>query len=72
VISDIVQFKLFVKQEMEARLTEFPAQHVEDLDGDVASVKIALTTFAFDNAEVINDLKRRGKYIRYEKWAKLE
>lgn len=57
---------------MEHRLTEFPALHTEGLDGDLAPVEIALITFAFDNSEVINDLKRRGKYIRNENWQKLE
>ena len=55
---------MYIKQEMEQRLTEFPALHLEDMDGDLAPVKIAIITFAFDNAEVIHDLKRRGLYIK--------
>lgn len=35
-------------------------------------MKIAVTTFAFENSEMIKDLKKRGNYIRNENWAKLE
>ena len=35
---------------------------------EVESVEIAVTTFAFRNAEIINLLKERGTAIRCEKW----
>lgn len=35
---------------------------------EIESVEIAVTTFAFRNAEIINLLKERGTAIRCEKW----
>lgn len=49
---------------MEARLTEFPGLGIDGPEGDEAPVKIAIVTFAFDNAEIIYNLTRRGQYIR--------
>ena len=34
----------------------------------VEHIKIAVTTFAFKNAELINLLKERGEIIKQEKW----
>ena len=34
-------------------------------------IKIAQITFAYDNMELINDLKKRGKLIKTEKWKKV-
>jgi len=31
-------------------------------------VKVAVTTFAFKNAKIINLLRERGTYIRNEQW----
>jgi hypothetical protein len=45
-------------------LTEFPGLGIDGDEGDDMPVKIAIVTFAFDNAEIIYNLKRRGKYIR--------
>jgi hypothetical protein len=44
---------------MEMRLTEFPDLGI---DGDEADehIKIAVVTFAFDNAEIIYALTKRG------------
>lgn len=56
---------------MEQRLTEFPALHIDGIDGDLAPIKIGLITFAFDNSEVILGLKKRGNYIKKENWDKL-
>lgn len=53
---------------MEQRLTEFPALHIDGIEGDLAPIKIALITFAFDNSEVIAGLKKRGNYIKKENW----
>lgn len=57
---------------MEARLTEFPALGIDGPEGDEAPVKIACVTFAFDNAEIIYSLTKRGQYIRQCKWAAFE
>ena len=35
------------------------------------AVKIAIITFAFDNAKVIKWLRRRGEFIQNEEWRKL-
>ena len=39
---------------------------------DSDEVKIAQITFAFDNAKVINWLKKRGSFIQSQKWDKLD
>lgn len=36
------------------------------------TIKIAIVTFAFDNAEMIKRLRKRGKAIRKEKWELLD
>ena len=41
-------------------------------EGDEERVRIAIITFAFDNAKVINWLRQRGTHIKNEAWAKLE
>jgi hypothetical protein len=55
---------------MEARLTEFPGLGIDGPEGDEAPVKIAVVTFAFDNAEIIRRLTTRGQYIKQQKWKK--
>jgi hypothetical protein len=40
---------MYVKDEMESRLTEFPALGIDGPEGDAAPVKIAVVTFAFNN-----------------------
>jgi len=37
-------------------------------DEPVEHVKIAVTTFAFKNAETINLLRERGNIIKEERW----
>lgn len=49
---------------MEMRLTEFPGLGIDGPEGDEAPVKIAIVTFAFDNAEIIYNLTYRGQYIK--------
>lgn len=55
---------------MEQRLTEFPALGIDGDEGDEAPVKIAVVTFAFDNAEIIYALTKRGMYIKNQNWKK--
>jgi hypothetical protein len=71
-ISEIGQFRTYVKNEMEARLTDFPPENYEGDEGNIEDVKIAVITFAFNNAEIIHNLRRRGKLIANEKWKKME
>ena len=59
-ISEIGQFRSYVKDEMESRLTEFPALGIDGPEGDAMPVKIAVITFAFFNYEIIHNLRRRG------------
>ena len=56
-ISEIAQFKLFIKDEIEQRLTEMPSLGFDGEEGDKERVRIALITFAFNNARVINWLR---------------
>ena len=57
---------------MESRLTEFPALGIDGPEGDIMPVKIAIITFAFNNAEISHNLRRRGKMIAREQWKKYE
>lgn len=57
---------------MEKRLSDFPGLGIDGPEGDEAPVKIAIVTFAFDNAEIIHSLTKRGQFIRQQKWAKYE
>ena len=69
-LNEISQFRLYVKDEMEKRMTVLPL----DMDGIERGeqVKIAKISFAFDNAKVIKWLKKRGGYIKKEKWDKVD
>lgn len=71
-IPEVMQLKLFLKSELERRLTQMPAQGLDGPEGDVAPVKIATLALAFDNAQVIKWLRTRGTHIKNEDWAKLE
>lgn len=42
----------------------------EEVEGD--RIRIAIVTFAFENAKVINWLRERGTHIKNENWTKLE
>jgi hypothetical protein len=66
-ISEIGQCRLYIKEEMEKRLTAFPGHGAPD-----EQIKIAIVTFAFDNAEIIQGLSQRGRAIRQEDWDLLE
>ena len=55
---------------MEQRLTEFPNLGLDGDEGDEVPVKIAVVTFAFDNAEIIYALNKRGMYIKNQNWKK--
>jgi len=71
-ISEAAQFKLYVQLELEQRITEFPDLGIDGPESADKPVKIAQITFAFHNAKVINWLKKRGKFIKTEKWEKVD
>lgn len=73
-ISEIGQFRTYVKDEMESRHTEFPCLYI-DGDGEEEKdkpVKIAVITFAFNNSEIIHNLRKRGLMIQKEQWKKMD
>jgi hypothetical protein len=57
---------------MEYRLTEFPGLGYDGEEGDLAPVKIAMITFAYANAKVINHLMARGAAIKSENYAAID
>ena len=63
-ISRTEAFRDWIQHEMEERLDQLPDLGFEDEPVD--EVKIAVTTFAFKNAEIINLLKERGSIIKSE------
>lgn len=67
-LPEIAQFRTFVKDELETRLTSMPSAGMDDSD----QIKIAMITFAFDNAKVINWLRHRGTCIKKEDWKGLK
>lgn len=68
-IAEIQQFKLYIQLELEKRFNQFPNN---GLDGPgEQDIKIAQITLAFNNAKVINWLKKRGTLIKTEKWEKV-
>lgn len=62
-------FKIWIQQEMEKKLSKLEDLGFEDTPVD--EIHVAVTTLAFDNAELINLLKTRGTLIRTEKWDKV-
>jgi len=62
-------FRDWFQQEMEARLSDMPDLGYEDQP--VEHIKIAVTTFAFRNADMIHLLTQRGDLIKAEKWDKM-
>lgn len=65
----LAQFRDYLKAEMEDRLTRLPDLGYEEEPPE--QIKIAMISFAFDNAEVINLLKERGSYIKSQKYDKM-
>ena len=68
----MLQLKLFIKAELERRLSMMPGLGYDGEAGNAAPVKIATITFAYDNAKVIQWLKTRGDHIKNENWKKLD
>lgn len=54
---------------MENKLSQLPDLGYEE--EPVKEIKVAVTTFAFDNADLINLLRTRGLYIKQEKFDKV-
>ena len=71
-LSKIAQFRIYCKDELEIRMTAQPPLGLDGPESFVAPIRIALITFAFDNAQVINWLRERGEYIKIEDWQGLE
>jgi hypothetical protein len=65
----ISAFRDFLKHELESRITRLPDLGYEDPAPE--KIEIAMITFAFDNAELINLLRIRGKWIKFEKYEKM-
>ena len=53
-IPDIGQFRIYIKEEFEKRIRHVPA--VADLDNDENEIapKIAMISFAYNNAKILN------------------
>ena len=62
-------FRDWIQYEMERRLDKLPDLGFEDQP--VEHVKVAVTTFAFKNPDVINLLKERGDIIKAENWTEM-
>ena len=69
-VSKVQAFRDWITDEMEARLDYLPDLGFEE--EPVEYIKVALTTFAFKNADIVNLLKKRGKVIETENWDEME
>ena len=56
--------------EMERRLSLMPDLGFEE--EPVEEIKVAVTTFAYNNGDVIHLLRKRGNCIKNEDWAGME
>ena len=59
-------FQGWIQDQMEKRLAKLPSLGFDE-EGE-GSVKIAVTTLAFNNAEIIHMLRLRGAAIKAEDW----
>ena len=62
-------FRDFLQHELEERLTNLPDLGYEEQAPD--RIRISMISFAFDNAKLINLLRERGNYIKFEKYDKM-
>jgi len=65
----IVSFRDYFKSELEERLTRLPDLGYEDPPPE--KIIIAMISFAFDNAQLVNLLRQRGAQIKAEKYDKM-
>ena len=54
---------------MEERINQTPTLGFDE--DDDAPIKVAVTTLAFKNAQIIELLTERGNYIKSEQWDKM-
>jgi hypothetical protein len=79
-IPEIVQLRMYIKNELEARLSNMRALELDiemrddpyRMNQDDVEVKVATVQFAYNNSQVINWLKERGDSIKAEDWPRLE
>ena len=69
-LSLVEAFRDWLQSQMERRLDVMPDLGYED--EPVLNVKIAMTTFAFENGAVISLLTERGRVIQNEKWDQMD
>ena len=67
--SRMAAFRDWIQYEMEQRLDQMPDLGYEEKPVD--HIKIAVTSFAYNNPEIIHLLKERGDIIKSEKWTKM-
>jgi len=68
-ISEIGQFRLYIKFEMETRLSQIACDDHRTKD-DI--IKVGVVTCAYDNPEIIVGLRERGTAIKNEQWAEVD
>lgn len=72
-MSENAQFKLYIQDYFEKVINDRIPDQGCDGDEELAERKeIAQITCAYENSELINLLKERGKVIGSEKWDKLD
>ena len=69
-VSRVEAFRDWLQCEIEERLDEM--YDVCPEDEPIEFIKVAMTTFAFNNDLIINLLKERGDIIKNEKWEQMK
>ena len=68
-LSKLQSFQFWLQCQMEERLNQTPTLGFDE--DDDAPIKVAVTTLAFKNAQIIELLTERGNYIKSEQWDKM-
>lgn len=73
-MGEVAQLKQYIHLELEKRFNEMDSMGLDGpAEDDIArKVEIAQITFAYDNAEVIEQLIFRGIEVKNEAWGNVE
>lgn len=73
-ISVIGQFRIYLQREFETRLRDLPSENLActmDPTVNAEQVRVAMIAFAYNNPNIIDQLKQRGRCINDENWDEL-
>lgn len=62
----VAAFRDYIQNELEERITRLPDLGYEEEVPD--RMRISMITFAYDNSELVDLLRKRGNWIKFEKY----